>query len=175
MNSCRTNGSLSGSPAAAPSGTTSRKSLTCHVCVPSGAALLPTPLDVLAVRQLREDFSQTDGIRGRKQEGLPLKFVLYPSNSGTDVSAVLVSRELLLKRPDVDLNSSKQLSALTFCILINLLLWYAVPPLLPIHAAALIRHTSQCIACNVTTQSYFHLTRGAGGEGNACSIFCTIA
>lgn len=84
-------------------------------------------LDILAALQLCEDFSQTDGIRGRKQEGLPLKFVLYPSNTGTDVSAVLVSRELLLKRPDVDLNSSKQLSKLTFCIPINLLLCYAVP------------------------------------------------
>lgn len=83
--------------------------------------------DILAVRQLCEDLSQTDGIRGRKQEGLPLKFVLCPSNTGTDVSAVLVSRELLLKRPDAGLNSSKQLSALTFCIPINLLRWYAVP------------------------------------------------
>lgn len=42
------------------------------------------------------------------------------------VSAVLVSRQLLLKRPDVDLKGFKQLFTFMFCIPINLLLCYTV-------------------------------------------------
>lgn len=127
MNSCCTNGSFI--PVSCCSTERDNRQKVAHMsCLyPIRSCFAAKTLDILAVRRLCKDFSQTDGIRGRKQEGLSLTLVLYPSNTGTDVSAVLVSGELLLKRPDVDLNSSKQLSALTFCIPINLLHWYAAP------------------------------------------------
>lgn len=127
VNSCCTNGPFIRVSCCSTERDNQQKVAHMSCLYPVRSCFAANTLDILAVRQLCKDFPQTDGIRGRKQEGLPLKFVLYPSNTGTDVSAVLVSRELMLKRPDVDLNSSKQLSALTFCIPINFLHWYAVP------------------------------------------------
>lgn len=121
-----------------------------------------------------------DGMRGRRrgwmrgeEKGLASKCVLSLLWNCCSVcmcvSAVLVSRALLLKRTDVELNSFKQLFIFMFCIPINLLLCNAVPLFSKYLHAAHIRHNSWCTVCNVITQNCSQL-----GEGDASDIFCMI-